>query len=107
MAGYIAWYGKKHEQLIEHEREFLALLQSDADPSGVAEAAEEVRAAQVRALKARRAVLKPSEKNAVAVANLDHEIAFWLGLPVKDIVGGYRTGKLKGHRSLAVRRASR
>ena len=107
MANYIAWYGKKREYLIERERKFVTLLQKDADKSRVAESAEEVRAAQVRALKSKRAELRPSEKNAVAVANLDREIAFWLGLSVEEIIDGYRTAKLKGHRSTAIRRATR
>ena len=107
MAGYIPWYGKKREHLMEHEREFVALLQSGADSLKVAEGAEEVRALQVRALKSTRAELPPSERNATAVANLEREIAFWLALSVEEIIDGYRTLKLKGYRARAVRRATR
>jgi hypothetical protein len=107
MANYIAWYGKKREHLIESERDFGALLQSQPDPSKMAEAAEQVRVAQIRALKAKRAELPPSEKNAAAVENLDREIEFWLALSVGEIIAGYQTGKLRGHRATATRRATR
>jgi hypothetical protein len=107
MANYIAWFGKKREHLIEREREFVALLQSDADATKLAACAEAVRAAQIRALKAKRAQLRPSERYAVAMEHLEDEIAFWLGLSFEQIAAGYRTEKLKGHRSKAVRKAAR
>jgi hypothetical protein len=107
MANYIAWYGKKRERLLERENDFSALLQGGAEASKLAEAAKELRAAQVRALRSKRAQLPPSEKNATAVANLDCEIAFWQALSVEDVIGGYRTGKLKGYRAPAVKRAAR
>ena len=107
MANYIAWYGKKREHLIERERDLAALLKSEAEASRIAGAAEEVRAAQIRALKSKRAELPPSEKNARAVANLDREIEFWLGLTANEIIVGYRTGKLRGHRSKIVRESHR
>jgi hypothetical protein len=107
MASYLAWYGKKRQRLVEHEREFAALLQKETDVARLAGSVEMVRAAQVRALKAIRGRLSPSEKNAVAVANLDREIRFWLGLSVEEVIEGYRTGKLRGLRAAAARRASK
>jgi hypothetical protein len=62
MASYLPWYGKKRQHLAEYEREFVAFLQTGATDSRLAKAAEKVRAAQVRALKAKRAQLPPSEK---------------------------------------------
>jgi hypothetical protein len=99
MANYVPWYGKKRERLIEHERVFLSLLATDADAATTHEAAEVVRAAQVRALKSRLAQLPPSEKNAAAVGNLDREINFWLGMSPEEIVNGYRHGTLRNHRA--------
>ena len=107
MANYIAWYGKKRAKLAEREREFLELLRGGASGSKLEAAAEEVRAAQVRTLKSRRAELPPYERNAAAVANLDREIEFWVGLSVAEVIDGYRTGNFKGYRSPAVRRAAR
>ena len=107
MASYIAWYGKKRQCLAEHERKFAALLRNEKDMSRLAEGVEMVRAAQVRALKAIRAQLPPSEKNALGVANLDREIRFWVALAAEEVIEGYRTGKLRGLRARAVRRASR
>jgi hypothetical protein len=106
MATYIAWYGKKLEGLAQHEREFIDLLHSEPDATRLAEAAEEVRAAQIRALKAKRAQLVPSERNTRGFKNLEREIAFWLHVPVQTIIDGYRSEKLRGHRSAAVRRAN-
>ena len=103
MANYIAWYGKKRERLAEHERAFLPLLQQETDLKQLREAADTVRLAHVRALKARRAELPPSEASAVAIANLNREIRFWLALTVDDVIEGYRSGVLRRHRATAVR----
>src|SRR5690348_14668113 len=98
MANYIAWYGKKRKHLIEREREFIALLQAGADGRRIAEAAEAVRAAKVRALKSKRAEFPPSEKSEVMVQNLELQIEFWLALPVEKIVEGYRGREQKDRR---------
>src|SRR6266542_4438524 len=97
MANYIAWYGKKRQRLAAHEREFAALLRSEKDASRLADGAERVRAAQVRALKSKRAQLSPSEKNAVAFGKLDSEIRFWLALTTEEVIGGYGTRSFKIH----------
>jgi hypothetical protein len=90
MASYVPWYGKKREQLAKHEREFVALLQNTADTRKLRKAAEIVRAAQVRALKAQLARLPASEKSADVIANLEREIQFWLELPLAAILEMYR-----------------
>jgi hypothetical protein len=102
MANYIAWFGKKRERLLDCEREFLSLLRGESDSTKVAKAADAVRAAQIRALKSKRAQLPPAEKSAIAVAHLKREIEFWQKLSSRQIIDGYRSGKLKGHRSTAV-----
>lgn len=106
MASYLPWYGKKRERLSVHEREFVALLQNEMDESRLANGAEAVRVAQIRALKAKRAKLPPSEKNATAVANLDREIQCWLALTIHDVIERYRTGQFRGPRAKTVRQAS-
>ena len=103
MAGYIPWFGKKLGGLAEREREFASLLAKSAGEEVLANAAEAVRAAQIRALRAKRSQLPPSEKNAIAVSNLGQEIDFWQALSVADVIEGYRSGKLRGHRASAVR----
>ena len=107
MASYLPWFGKKREHLTEREREFEAILSVATADSQLAEAAEVVRASQVSALKAKRAQLAPSEKNAAAMDNLGREIRFWLALSVAEVIEGYRSGKLRGHRATAVREATR
>jgi len=105
MAGYTAWYGKKRKALDDREKELIAALEAGSSAAALAELADKIRAAQVRALRSKRAQLAPSERNAKAVANLDREIAYWVGLSREVIIDGYRTGKLVGHRSAASRRA--
>lgn len=89
-----AWQGKKREQLAKIERQFRALLQTEKNQLKLADAADQIRAAQIRVLKARRAKLVPSERNAIAVAHRDREIAYWLGLTAGQIIEGYRRGSL-------------
>ncbi len=90
MAGYIPWYGKKRQRLKQVEKEFIELLHQVRDPSVLAEAAEELRAAHIRALKARRDYLAPCEKNATAFQNRAREIEQWTNLPVQAIIRRYR-----------------
>lgn len=103
MSNYIPWLGKKRQQLAIREGELLEALTSETNMSKLKEAAERVRAAQVRAIKAKRAQLPPWEKNAIAAANLDSEVRFWLSISCDQIIEGYRSGKLCGHRSKMVK----
>lgn len=106
MPGYVPWYGKKRERLLARERAFVDLLQVGGGAKELTEAAEAVRLAHVRELKAKRSQLPPSEKNAVVVANLDREIEFWLGRNAAQVIDGYRDGTLRAHRATAVRLAA-
>jgi hypothetical protein len=98
MANYIAWFGKKRARLAECETQFAELLRLNASHSQIAEGADTIRAAQIRALKAKLAQLPPQEQYAVAVDNLNCEIQFWINLPAEELIEGYRSGKLGGHR---------
>ena len=103
MASYIPWYGKKRERLAEHECTFRTLLQNDSNLKELREAADMVRLAHVRALKAKRAQLPPSEQSLAAIENLEREIQFWYVLTVDEVIQGYRTGTLPKHRVTAER----
>jgi len=92
MANYIPWYGKKRARLVAHEQRFIAVLQSNADGDEIAEAAEEVRAAKIRALKAKRAQLPPAEISLAKVEELNGEIERWLSMPTEAIVEAYENG---------------
>jgi hypothetical protein len=94
MANYIPYYGKKLERFNRHERVFLAILRSQNDIELLREAAETVRLAKIRALKARRAQFPPSEKYAIEVAKLEGELAFWFALTDEEVIAGYRSGRL-------------
>ena len=106
MAGYVPWFGKKRERLLARERAFVDQLRSGADAKQLTEAADAVRLAHVRGLKAKRAQVPPLERNAAVVANLDREIEFWLGLSAAQVIDGYRDGTLRAHRATAVIRAT-
>ena len=90
MAGYIPWYGKKRARLKKVEQDLISLLRQPTHSSAIAEAAEKLRAAQIRALKARRDYLAPSEKNTVAFQNRDREIAEWKNRSAEEIIQIYR-----------------
>jgi len=95
MANYPAWYGKKRERLIQRLREFDVLLQNQPDPSELAEGAELVRAAKIRALKSRRAQLPPSERSASAIAKFDAEIQLWDRSTAEEVIQRCRDGTVR------------
>jgi len=107
MASFVAWYGKKRLRLAEHEREFLEVLRSEVNETRLAETAEKIRAAHVRALKEKRQKFAPSEKNELVLVGIDQEIHRWLGLPIETIIEGYRNPNLRRKMSSAVRRATK
>jgi hypothetical protein len=107
MANYIPYYGKKRYRLAVHESEFAALLRTETNVSRLGDAAEKVRAAHVRALKAIRAQLPPSETHAVAVEKLDREIQFWIAVSAAEVIDGYQTGRFRAVPQDAVRRSRR
>ena len=90
VASYVPWYGKKREKLAKHEREFAAILASGPDTKTMADCIEAIRAAQVRVLKAKREMLAPSERNAVAVANLNAKIERWRAMTGEKIIEEFR-----------------
>ena len=90
MASYIPWFGKKREKLAKHEREFAALLASSPDAKTMADGIEAIRAAQIRVLKATREMLAPSERNVVAVANLNAKIEQWKAMTDEKFVEEFR-----------------
>jgi hypothetical protein len=104
MANYVPSHKKKRERLEIREEKFLQMLKSETDLSRIVEEAEIIRAAKIRALKAVRRTLPPSEKYAEVFAKLDKEMRVWAVIAVGEIIEGYRTGKLKGVRAQAVRR---
>ena len=94
MAGYVLWHGKKRQLLARREQEFQAILQAETNTEKLKEWAEEIRAAQIRALKSKRAQLPPSEKNLEKVNELEREMEIWLHSPADSIIEIYKM-KLK------------
>ncbi|HVT81154.1 MAG TPA: hypothetical protein VHM90_10900 [Phycisphaerae bacterium] len=94
MAWGANYYRKKAVQLLKHERELMSALQG-GDETQVLEAAEEVRAAQIRVLKSREAQLAQSEKSAAERAELAEKIREWKGLGVDKIIAAYKVGVVK------------
>jgi hypothetical protein len=90
MGYYVAW-GKKRQRLEELERDFAALLSVDPDAKAtISEGIERMRIAHIRELKARRATLAPSERNAVAFKNFAEEIERWRSLPPDSILAQFK-----------------
>src|SRR3954462_3802483 len=106
MASFIPYYGKKRSRLAEREREFLEVLHSDASETRVAETAETVRIAHVRALKEKRQKFAPSEKNSALYGRIVQAIRWWMDLPTDAIIEGYRDPIRRRKMSSAASRAA-
>jgi hypothetical protein len=92
MAGYVPWYGKKREGLKRREHDLLRLLGRGEGPEAVVRAAEEVRAARIRALRSDRSRIPPCGRDDYDERSrrFDEEIARWSSLAVEAIVAEYR-----------------
>ena len=92
MSNYIPWYGKKREGFKRREQQLLRILGCGARPEAVERAAEEVRAARIRALKSDRARIPPCgrDDNDARLRRFDEEIAHWASRTVEEIVAAYR-----------------
>lgn len=104
MASFVACYGKKRSRLAQREWEFLQLLRNGAGETAVAEAADTIRTAHVRALKEKRQKFAPAEKNAAVLADIEEAIRWWMNQPNHEIIEGYRDPKRRQQMSSAVRR---
>src|SRR5687767_2154186 len=107
MASFVPYYGKKRFRLEEREDEFLEVLRSGASGTRVAEAAETVRTAHIRALKEKSQQFAPSERNAAILEEIERAIRWWTDLPNDAIVESYRDPKRRRKMSSAVRRAAK
>jgi hypothetical protein len=92
MANYVPWYGKKHAGFRRREDDLLRILGRGAGREAVERAAEEVRAAKIRALKSDRARIPPCGRgdSDERVRRLDEAIARCASLAVEEIVAEYR-----------------
>ena len=90
MSNYIPNHLKKQRRLTQEEHKFARLLGDEPDARTLAEAVEEIRAAQIRVLKARREVLSPCEKDAGTVAALNAQIDHWHALPQQAVIEHFR-----------------
>jgi hypothetical protein len=87
----------------ETEDEFLALLNDAAGTTRIAEAAETLRLAHIRALKEKRQSLAPSEKNAAIYGKIEAAIRQWTELPEDAIIEAYRDPNRRKKMPLAAR----
>ena len=95
MAGYIPWYGKKRERLATRIKELRELMAANADEDQIAKAAEFVRDAKIRSLKAARSRIPPSEKRVKQVDKLGREVQQWVTLPIADILSSINASQSK------------
>lgn len=75
LMNYIPHYTKKKQQLARRKAALVRLLNSDASVTKLLAAAEEVRAAKVRVLRAQRATLAPTDRNTEQFERVDARIA--------------------------------
>lgn len=90
MASYVPWYGKKRERLTETKKKLRRLILRGAIQRELDQAAEEVRAAMVRFLRAERARVPQCGVHEARLAELDRKIAACESMPVADIVADCR-----------------
>jgi hypothetical protein len=92
MSNYVPWYGKKREGFRRREQDLLRLLRRGEGPVAVVRAAEQVRAARIRALKSDRSRIPPCRRDDYDERSryFDEEIARWSSLAVEEIVAQYR-----------------
>ncbi|AGA28713.1 hypothetical protein [Singulisphaera acidiphila] len=94
MSNYVPWYGKKRSHLTERESDLLRSLDRGENAGKVNQAAEEVRLAKIRMLKAERSqVVVSNQSHAIVTARLDkldREIHDANSMPVGAIVSKYR-----------------
>lgn len=92
MSNYVPWYGKKRAGFGRRKQQLLRILGGGGRPEAVERAAEEVRAAKIRALKSDRARIPPCgrDDNDERLRRLDEEIARWASRSVEEIVAAYR-----------------
>jgi hypothetical protein len=91
MSNYIPWYGKKRERLARRENDLHRVLLRVGSEEEVTRAAEEVRAARIRVLKAERARVRPcGGPHATRFQEVDDAIRECLATPVDAIIAEYR-----------------
>jgi hypothetical protein len=86
VAGYVPFHMKKRYALAAKEQRLRRLLQSGTAEEKVVRAAEAVRAARVRVLRAVRAQIPANGKNDSQIAKLDDKISAVLALPIAAIL---------------------
>jgi hypothetical protein len=107
VTSYVAWYGKKRTRLAECEHEFLIALDGGVVGAPLDKAVEAIRAAQIRALKEKRAKFAPSESSASTLNAIAQDLQWWMDAPQSAIIEGYRDAKRRRTMSSAVRRATK
>jgi chromatin segregation and condensation protein Rec8/ScpA/Scc1 (kleisin family) len=90
VSNYVPRYRKKRDILAKREQEFIRVLQRGESPEQVVEAAEEVRAAQIRVVNAERARIPGYSAEDSRLANLEAQYHRWAIMPVEDIIAAYQ-----------------
>ena len=92
MSNYVPWYGKKRAGFKRREQQLLRILGDRERPETVERAANEVRAARIRALNSDCARIPPCgrDDNDERLRRFDEEIAHWASRTVEQIVAAYR-----------------
>jgi hypothetical protein len=92
MSNYVPWYGKKREGFRRREQDLVRLLCRGGGPEAIVRAAEEIRAARIRALRSERSRIPPCGRDNYdeRTRRFDEQIEHWSSLAVEAIVAEYR-----------------
>jgi hypothetical protein len=96
MANYVAHYQKKLDTLARKRLDLIRLLGRHGTEHEVVAAAEEVRAAQRRALEAKRAQVPPCDANSDRLRAIDEEIAACLRRSAAEIIASCKQRRSGG-----------
>jgi hypothetical protein len=95
VSNYIPRHTKKKEHLVRREQELLRVLQRGETRQKLIDAAEEVRAAMLRVIEAKRTTVPPRSEHEAEFAKLDAESRKWVSMPIEDIIAEYEQGLAK------------
>jgi len=95
MTNYIPHHRKKKDILKKKEYKLVKAISANMGSKKIAEAAQDVREAQIRVINVKRSELRPveSDKNTKLLAKCDKDIEYWLSLSIENITEIYKIKK--------------
>ncbi len=89
MSNYLPRYTKKKDHLARREQDLLRVIKRGESQEKIIGAAEGVRAAMLRVIEAKQAMIPPRAGHEAEAAKLDAEFRRWTFLPTGEIIAQY------------------